>query len=156
MNEAWKPRSGFKRFTLRYFLSHLFAAVERAQFLQIVTRCPRRRSALKDLINSTAGAATEPARTFRTPDGYVRFLSTPAAAHFVIAAGTAEEQAAAFLATWRNLFVNESAAVAFEEKRVKTANGRTYIRYRQTYGGLEALQAENQVLKAEIATLKAQ
>ena len=111
---------------------------------------------LRDLLRSVEGTDREPARTFRTPDGYVRFLSAPQAAHFPVAAGTAEQKAEAFLGRWRNLFVKESAAVAFEQKRVKTANGRTYIRYRQTYRGLEALQAENQTLKAEIAALKAQ
>ena len=111
---------------------------------------------LRELLKTAQGADEEPARTFRTADGYVRFLSAPAATHFVIAAGSPEQQAGAFLGRWRNIFVNESAAVALEQKRVKTANGRTYIRYRQTYRGLEALQAENQTLKAEIAALKAQ
>lgn len=91
-----------------------------------------RRSALKDLMNSTAGAASEPARIFRTPDGYVRFLSAAPGTRFLAVSVTAEERAAAFLATWRNLFVNESDGVALEQKHVKTANGRTYIRYSQT------------------------
>jgi len=97
---------------------------------------------LRDLLRSVEGAGKEPARTFRTPDGYVRFLSAPAAAHFSVAAGTAQQQAEAFLVRWRNLFVNESAAVALEQKRVKTANGRSYIRYRQKYAGIEVFGAE--------------
>jgi hypothetical protein len=32
--------------------------------------------------------------------------------------------------------------VALEQKRVKTANGRSYIRYRQTYAGLDVFGAE--------------
>ena len=97
---------------------------------------------MRELLRTAQGADEEPGRTSRTPDGYVRFLSAPAAAHFVVAAGSPEQQAEAFLATWRNIFVNESAAVAFEQKRVKTANGRTYIRYRQRYAGLEVFGAE--------------
>ncbi|MBN2270613.1 MAG: hypothetical protein JXN61_08370, partial [Sedimentisphaerales bacterium] len=97
---------------------------------------------LRELLRTAQGADEEPARTFRTPEGFVRFLSAPAAAHFPVADGTAEKKAEAFLEKWRNLFVNEIAAVAFEQKRVKTANGRTYIRYRQTYAGLEVFGAE--------------
>jgi hypothetical protein len=87
---------------------------------------------LRELLRTAQGADEKPARTSRTPDGYVRFLSTPQAAHFVVAGRTPQEQAAAFLVEWRNIFVNESDAVALEQKRLKTANGRTYIRYRQT------------------------
>lgn len=87
---------------------------------------------LRELLGTAQGADEEPARTFRTPDGYVRFLSPPAAVHFPVADGTGEQKAEAFLTRWRNLFVNDSAAVSLEQKRVKTANGRTYIRFRQT------------------------
>jgi len=97
---------------------------------------------VRELLRTAQGADEKPARTSRTPDGYVRFLSAPQTAHFVVAAGTPQEQAAAFLARWRSIFVNESAAVALEQKSVKTAIGRSYIRYRQRYAGLEVFGAE--------------
>jgi len=97
---------------------------------------------LRRLLRAVEGADEEPARTFKTSDGYLRFIGAGPATHFAVAAGTGEQQAETFLATWRNIFVNESAGVAFEQKRVKAANGRTYIRYRQTYSDLEVFGAE--------------
>ena len=97
---------------------------------------------LGNLLRTVEGAAAEPPRTFRTTDGYVRFLSAPPARRFPAAAGTAQEQAEAFIERWRNLFVNESPEVTFEQNRVKAANGRSYIRHRQKYAGLEVFGAE--------------
>jgi len=97
---------------------------------------------LRRLLRAVEGADAEPARTFRTPEGYVRFLSAPPATRFSVAAGTAQEQAETFLGQWRNLFVNESAAVNIERTRTKAANGRSYVRYRQTYADIEVFGAE--------------
>jgi hypothetical protein len=40
----------------------------------------------------------------------------PSATRFHSAAGTPEQKATAFLATWRNICVNESPAVTFEQE----------------------------------------
>jgi Zn-dependent metalloprotease len=101
-----------------------------------------RRTALKNLINSTSGIPKEPARIFKTNDGYLRFVGAAPSTHFVAKAGTLEDSAEDFLGKWRNLFVNESAEVRFERKRVNTRNGRTYVRYRQRYARLEVFGGE--------------
>jgi len=58
---------------------------------------------LRRLLRAVEGADEKPARTFRTPEGYVRFLSAPAATRFSVAAGSPEEQAETFLGGLRDL-----------------------------------------------------
>jgi Zn-dependent metalloprotease len=101
-----------------------------------------RASALKDLIISVEGTPKEPMRIFKTKDGYLRFIGAAPSTYFAIATGTPEEMADAFLGKWRNLFVNESPSIDFQKIRVKTQNGRSYLRYRQMYAGLEVFGAE--------------
>lgn len=97
---------------------------------------------LLDLLRSIEGVAKEPPRVFDTRDGYLRFVMAPPSTHFRAEGATPLEAAGAFLARWRNLFVNESAAIAFDAVRVKSPESRTYIRYQQTYGGLEVFGAQ--------------
>jgi Zn-dependent metalloprotease len=47
-----------------------------------------------------------------------------------------------FLSKWRNLFVNEIPSIDFQKVRIKTQNGRSYVRYQQRYAGLEVFGAE--------------
>lgn len=101
-----------------------------------------RTSALKDLITSVEGTPKEPARIFKTKDGYLRFIGAAPSTYFAVATGTPEEMADAFLGKWRNLFVNKSSSVEFQKIRVKTQNGRSYVRYQQIYAGLEVFAAE--------------
>jgi hypothetical protein len=98
-----------------------------------------RTSALKDLTNSVEGTPKEPARIFRTRDGYLRFIGAAPSTHFAVEPserGTPEEMADAFLGKWRNLFVKESPFVGFKTVRIKTSDSRSYVRYQQTYAGL--------------------
>ena len=90
----------------------------------------------RELLGSIEGIGEEPARIFKTPEGYLRFIGAPPSTHFAVAPGTPEEAADAFLEQWRNLFVNVSAAVGFERTRVISRNGRSYVRYRQRYASL--------------------
>jgi len=104
-----------------------------------------RTSALKDLVASIEGEPKEPPRIFRTREGYLRFIGTPPSTHFGVEAakrGTAQDAANAFLERWRNLFVNESPFVGFKTVRIKTSDSRSYVRYQQTYAGLEVFAAE--------------
>jgi len=104
-----------------------------------------RTSALNDLKTSIIGSPKEPARIFKTKDGYLRFIGAATSTYFAAEPdkrGTSQESADAFLGKWRDLFVNESPAVDFEMIRVKTQNGRSYLRYQQRYAGLEVFGAE--------------
>jgi Zn-dependent metalloprotease len=100
---------------------------------------------LKGLLSSLEGVPHEPPRVFRTGEGYLRFIGAPPLTHFQVAVeerGKAEEAAGAFLNQWRTLFVNESPSINFQTIRVKTQNGRTYLRYKQMYAGLDVFGAE--------------
>ena len=100
---------------------------------------------LEELRASIDGAAGEPARTFKTKDGYLRFLGAPPSTHFPVAPAkrkTAREAASAFLQQWRNLFVKDSPAVEFSIDRTNSHDSRSYVRYRQTYAGLPIRSAE--------------
>jgi len=101
-----------------------------------------RTSALKDLIASVEGTPKEPTRIFKTKDGYLRFIGAAPSTYFAVAAKAPEQAADAFLEKWRNLLVNESPAVEFQSIRVKAGNGRSYVRYKQKYAGLEVFGAE--------------
>ena len=104
-----------------------------------------RASALKELLDSVDGTAEEPPRIFKTKDGYLRFLGSPPSTYFPVdpnKRATPQEDADAFLAQNRNLFVNDSPHVEFETVRVKTRGTRTYVRYQQRYAGLEVFGAE--------------
>ena len=101
-----------------------------------------RSSALNDLKTSIIGSPKEPARIFKTKDGYLRFIGAAPSTYFAVSAGTPEETANTFIKKWRNLFVNESSAVEFQRIRVTTQKERSYVRYRQMYAGLEVFGAE--------------
>lgn len=94
------------------------------------------------LLGSVEGTAQQHPRVHKTAEGYLRFLMAPRSTHFRAQGATPHDAADGFLARWRNLFVNESAAIAFDAVRVKTAESRTYIRYQQTYAGLEVFGAQ--------------
>ena len=99
----------------------------------------------KSLLSSLEGVPHEPPRVFRTGKGYLRFVGAPPSTYFTVEpskGGTPEQAADVFLGKWRNLFVNESPAVNFQKIRVKTQNGRSYVRYKQMYSGLEVFAAE--------------
>jgi len=101
--------------------------------------------ALQGLLDSVEGVAEEPPRIFKTKEGYLRFVGSPPSTHFPVdpnRRATPHKAADAFLAKNRNLFVNESSAVGFDTVRVKSRNGRTYVRYQQRYAGLEVFGAE--------------
>ena len=102
----------------------------------------KRALALRGLLDSIEGTAKEPPQIFKTKEGHLRFIGAPPSTHFAVAAGAPEQAADAFLGKWRNLFVNESPAVEFQKIRVKTQNGRSYVRYQQMYAGLEVFGAE--------------
>lgn len=57
---------------------------------------------LRKLLRFAKGANEKPARTSRTPKGYVRFLSAPPETRFSAVTGKPEEQAEKFLKRWRN------------------------------------------------------
>jgi len=100
---------------------------------------------LKELFGSIEGVAGEPARIFKTPDGYLRFVMALPSTHFAVdpnKRGTPQEAADAFLERWRNLFVRESPAVGFDPIRVKSIDFRSYVRYQQMYSGLDVFGAE--------------
>ena len=104
-----------------------------------------RAAALKELISSIKGVAEESARIYKTKEGYLRFIGAPPSTYFPVKPamrGTPEEAADTFLELWQNLFVNVSAAVGFDARRIKTVDNRTYVRYRQIYAGLEVFGAE--------------
>lgn len=72
---------------------------------------------LKDLLGSIEGIPREAPRTFKTPEGYLRFLGSPPSTNFPIDPNrrvTPQEAAGAFLEKNRNLFVNVSPAVEFQ------------------------------------------
>lgn len=97
---------------------------------------------LKDLLGSVEGTPREAPQIFKTKEGYLRFIGAPPSTHFAVAPGTPEEAAGAFVEEYRNLFVNVSPAVGFDVHRVNTHDSRSYVRYRQTYAGLEVFGAE--------------
>ncbi|NIP51575.1 MAG: hypothetical protein GWN00_22070 [Aliifodinibius sp.] len=100
---------------------------------------------LEDLLNSVEGVAKEPARVFKTADGYTRFIMAPPSTHFAVEAAkrrTSLESAKAFIEQWRNLFVNKSPPVGFDTVRVTTSDSRSYVRYQQRYAGLDVFGAE--------------
>jgi len=86
-------------------------------FGQSPSKAPRKARALQlqELLSSIEGVAREPARTFKTKDGYLRFLGAPPSTHFAVAPakrGTPQEAAGAFLQQWRNLLVKENLDIA--------------------------------------------
>jgi len=101
-----------------------------------------RASALREMLGTIEGVAKESAQIFKTKEGYLRFVGAPPSTHFAVAPGTPQEAADAFLQKHCNLFVNVSPAVGFDNTRIKTRDGRSYVRYRQTYAGLEVFGAE--------------
>lgn len=100
---------------------------------------------LKGLLGSVEGVAEESPRVFKTSQGYLRFIGTPPSTHFSVDPNkwaTPQGAADAFLSEHRNLFVNVSPDVGFDTIRVKTQGSRTYLRYQQTYAGLDVFGAE--------------
>lgn len=104
-----------------------------------------RASALRELLGSIEGTPRESSQIFRTKEGYLRFVGAPPSTNFPVEPkrrATPQEAADAFLEEYRNLFVNVSPAVGFNVHRVNTHDSRSYVRYRQTYAGLEVFGAE--------------
>ncbi len=84
-------------------------------------------------------------RLRRTGDGYLCFAGAAPYTHFTVDVGRAaepKEVANAFLQKNRDLFVNRSDKIAFDVKRVKTRGSKTFVRYQQTYSGLDVFGAE--------------
>jgi bacillolysin len=105
----------------------------------------KRALVLKDLLDSTIGTNKESPQVFKTKDGHLRFIGAAPSTHLAVEPskrGTPEQAAGAFLERWQYLFVSDSAAVGFDVKRVRNRNSRSYVRYRQTYAGLEVFGAE--------------
>lgn len=103
---------------------------------------------LMDLLGSIEGVAEERPRVLKTTEGYLRFVMAPPSTFFAVEPtkrGTPQETARAFLEQWGDLFVNESTPIAFDAVRVKSVESRTYIRYQQTYAGLEVFGAQMMV-----------
>jgi len=116
-------------------------------FGQSPSKVPRKARALQlqELSSSIEGAAGEPMRTFKTKEGYLRFLGAPASTHFAVEPdkrGTARQTADAFIEQWRNLFVKDSPAVEFSINRTNSHESRSYVHYRQMYAGLPIRSAE--------------
>jgi predicted outer membrane repeat protein len=71
---------------------------------------------------------------------YIHRLAAPLGTHFAVDPdyrSTGDKAADWFLAQWRDLFVDASKAASFDKYRVTLYAGRTYVRYRQKYAGLE-------------------
>lgn len=103
------------------------------------------RSRIRELYGSIEGPGRELPRTFRTKEGYLRFLTAPSQSHFLVnqsGPASPKEEADAFLEEWRDLFGSDSPAVEFKAIEVETSKGRTYVRYQQTYAGLEVLNGQ--------------
>lgn len=98
-----------------------------------------RRLEYEDLLRTKRGKglAADKTRVFRTEDGYLRFIGAPALTDFAVdKVGTPQQIADEFLKQRKNLFVSESNFVSFEVSRVKTNNGRGFVRYKQKYSDL--------------------
>ena len=102
-----------------------------------------RQAALSRLSGTVAGGEDPQAEFWVRKDvqGFVRFLSAPVGGYFQVAGATGqqspEEVADAFIAQNRPLLARDVNAVDFRRYRVGQNGGRSFIRYRQTYGGLE-------------------
>jgi len=105
----------------------------------------KRALALQELLSSIEGVSKEPTRTFKTKEGYLRFIGAAPATHFTVEQsnrGIAREAAGAFLEQWRNLLVKESPSVEFSINRINTHESQSYVRHKQMYAGLEVFGAE--------------
>lgn len=111
----------------------------------IVGTLENRSTELRNLLDSIEGVMNEPPRIHLTKDGYLRFIMAPPSTYFAVEPAnskTPQDVAATFLQQWRDLFVNESPTVTFDVIRIKTSNSRSYVRYQQTYNGLEVFGAQ--------------
>jgi Zn-dependent metalloprotease len=103
-------------------------------------------NSIKVKTDSRGGAAVEESpRLRKSKDGYLRFVGAAPFTYFAVdvrESAEPEEVADAFLQKRRNLFVKESNKVGFDVKRVKTRDVRTFVRYKQTYAGLDVFGAE--------------
>ncbi len=129
------------------FLVILVISFSSMAFGQSPSKVPRkaRELQLEELRASINSAAKEPARAFKTKEGYLRFIGAPPTTHFAVEPskrGIAREAASAFLQKWRNLFVKDNPAVEFSVNRINTHESRSYVRYRQMYAGLPIRSAE--------------
>ncbi len=100
---------------------------------------------LRTLLSSLEGTSQTKVRVFRPRGGYVSFILAPPSTHFPVdsaARATPQQAADRFLREHSGLFVNDSPAVGFDVIRIKSRNNRSYLRYRQTYGGLEVFAAQ--------------
>ena len=101
-----------------------------------------RQAALNRLFGTVAGVDDPQASPWIRKDtqGFVRFLSAPAGGYFQIT-GTGqqspEEVADAFIRQNRPLLAPDVNAMDFARHRISRDGGKSFIRYRQTYGGLE-------------------
>jgi len=95
----------------------LFVILSKTAFCQGLSKDTRkaRELQLEELRASINNAAREPVRTFKTKEGYLRFLGSPPSTHFAVEPakrGTARQAADAFLQQWRNLLVKENLDIA--------------------------------------------
>jgi parallel beta-helix repeat protein len=104
-----------------------------------------RESALRDLLDSVEGVAKKQERINKTREGYLRFIGAAQTTHFPVAPAKRakpEEAADAFLQQWRGLFVSEGPETAFNRIRIKSRKAQSYVRYQQTYAGLDVFAAQ--------------
>ena len=104
---------------------------------------PQSRTAqLRQLVDTAEGPAEEPPRFLRTADGYLRFIAAAPNTPLAVSTAAPRDQAGAFLDLWRDLFVNDSAAVQFDIIEIESTDSRSYHRYQQTYDGLDIFCAQ--------------
>jgi len=97
-----------------------------------------------------APGSTELPRLLRTTEGFVRFIGAPPGAHFV--AGLPGAKAAAPEAVARDFVTANQGAfgalgtrAGLATKRVKSDQGRSFVRLQQTYGGFDVFGAQMNV-----------
>ena len=91
-----------------------------------------------------AQGATEAPRFLREPDGFMRFVGTAPGTLFQPTAKAygAESVARAFVAENGKVFGAPNTKISFDTKSVKSSGDRGYVRFQQTYNGIDVFGAE--------------
>ncbi len=127
----------------------LFAAASFADAKARDIKGPR--ADTKGLLNSVKVKADhratpkEKPRIVQSGDGYLQFVGAAPFTYFEAEgkkSAEPNEASGAFLQKNRNLFVNRSNNIGFDIKKVKTRDKRAFVRYKQTYAGLDVFGAE--------------